>query len=46
MITEVHFIGGYYLYKQVGSRGRGVQTSEKGATDAPNGVPVLVRRTL
>ncbi len=39
MITEVYFKARYYLYTLIGSSGRGVQTSEKGAS----GEPVYVR---
>ncbi len=46
MTTGVYFIEGYYLYTLVGSSGRGVLTSEKGATGVPSGVPVCVRMTL
>ena len=46
MITEVYFIEGYYLYTKIGSSGRGVQTSGRGATGEPSTLPVHVRRTL
>ncbi len=46
MITEVYFIEGYYLYTQIGSRGRGLQISQKGATGAPSGMPVYIQKTL
>jgi hypothetical protein len=37
---------GHYLYTQVVSSGKGVPTSEKGATEAPTSMLVCVKRTL
>ncbi len=45
MITKVYFIY-YYLYTWVGSSGRGVRTSDKGAAGAPSSRLVFVRRTF
>ncbi len=47
MITEVYFIEENYLYTWVGSSGRRVRTSYKGAIGVPKCVvPVPTQRTL
>ncbi len=42
----MYFIERHYLYTKIVSSGRGVETSEKGTTGAPCGMPVYVRRAL
>ncbi len=45
MITEVYFIEGLYLYREVGTSGRGVPASSEQGSQVQLAVPVRVKWT-